>query len=113
MGTNDETVVNPAATKDGASQLTTVGESLSSKFHRLKGTIDALNAAQPWGDDDPGKEFNKNYLGGDDAPAQMTLDAGKNVIDRVAMLGPDVKSSVEGTLELDEMVAKWFPQTGK
>jgi hypothetical protein len=110
----DETFVNPEDAADGAGKLTTVGESLSSRFSQFSAKIEGLNASKPWGDDQPGTEFNKHYLdGGDEAPATTTLSAGKNLVERVSQLGPDVKDAVEGTAEIDDLVKKWFGGDGK
>jgi hypothetical protein len=105
----DETFLDPAKAAGGAMQLTHAGENLASTFHRLAGVIEGLNGQKPWGNDQPGKEFNKQYLeGGDEAPAKVTLDAGKQVVERVSQLGPDVREAIEGTVEMDDLVAKWF-----
>ncbi|MET8148610.1 hypothetical protein ACIBSW_35260 [Actinoplanes sp. NPDC049668] len=105
----DDTFLDPAKAAGGAVQLTHAGEALSSNFNRLAGVIEGLNGQQPWGNDDPGKQFNKQYLeGGDEAPAKVMLDAGKQVVERVSQLGPDVREAIEGTVEMDDLVAKWF-----
>jgi hypothetical protein len=114
MSGNEETFIRPAAVSDGAARLAAAGESLSSRFGQLSAKITGLNNGSPWGDDQPGKEFNKNYLeGGAEAPALTTLDAGKNLVERMSQLGPDVKSAVEGTVEIDDLVKQWFGGDGK
>lgn len=114
MSDEQETYVQSDRAIDAAGKLTIAGQTLSSRFSQLSATIEGLNNSQPWGDDQPGKEFNKNYLeGGDEAPARTTLVAGKNLVERVGQLGPDVKSAVDGTVELDDLVKKWFGGDGK
>lgn len=114
MSGNEETFVHPEAASDGAGKLATAGESLASRFTQLSAKIKGLNDSKPWGNDQPGTEFNKNYLeGGAEAPATTTLDAGKNLVERVSQLGPDVKEAVEGTAEIDDLVKKWFGGDGK
>ncbi|GAB1640878.1 hypothetical protein [Krasilnikovia sp. MM14-A1259] len=105
----DDTFLDPAKAAGGAMQLTHAGEDLSSSFHRLAGVIDKLNGAKPWGTDDPGNQFNKQYLeNGAEAPAAAMLTGGKKVVDLVGRLGPDVRDAIEGTVEMDDLVAKWF-----
>jgi hypothetical protein len=116
MTDNQETFVHPEGASDGATKLTVASEGLYSKFSRLSSKISGLNESSPWGTDQPGKEFNKNYLessGDGGAPAATTLDAGKNLIDRVRQLGPDVHDAVAGTVEIDDLVKKWFGGDGK
>ena len=103
----EETFLDPAATATGAMALTSTGESLSSRFTQLSAKIETLHGAAPWGHDDPGKSFNKDYLDGE-APAKLTLEGSKNLVERVRQLGPDVRSAVEGTVEMDDLVGKWF-----
>ncbi len=80
-------------------------------FRQLVGKIDGLNNAKPWGTDQPGDEFNKNYLG-DKAPAKTVLTEGKKAIDKLHGLGTDVASAVEGTVDTDDLISKWFPKQG-
>ena len=109
MTDEQETYVQSDRTIDAAGKLAIAGQSLANRFTQLSATIEGLNNGQPWGNDQPGTEFNKNYLeGGDEAPARTTLTAGKNLVERVSQLGPDVKSAVDGTVEIDDLVKKWF-----
>ncbi len=103
------TFLDPAGAAAGASRLTAAGQTLSGSLSRIAGTIDTLNGKKPWGTDDVGKKFNENYLeAGAEAPAALVLSAGAQIVERVRLLGPDVKSAVEGTVETDDLVAKWF-----
>ncbi|MEU4680152.1 hypothetical protein [Micromonospora sp. NPDC023737] len=109
MSDPNETFVNPDGARDGARQLGAAGHTLASRWAQHAATISSLNASAPWGTDDPGKEFNKHYLeGGDDAPATNVIGGGKTIVDLVKVLGPDVTSAVDGTVEVDDMVDKWF-----
>src|SRR4051794_12380674 len=113
MSEAEETFLDPDAAANGAARLTAAGESLHNKFATLAARVHGPNDAHPWGDDQPGQAFHKEYLaGGDEAPAKVVLEAGKGLVDRVALLGPQVKSAVEGTVEVDDLVKKWF-DTGK
>lgn len=109
MSDLQRTFLDPAGASAGASRLTQAGQTLSSSLSRIAGTIGTLHTAAPWGTDDVGKEFNKNYLeAGAEAPAALVLSASAQITERVRQLGPDVKSAVEGTVETDDLVAKWF-----
>lgn len=110
MSQPDEThIESTTAAKDGAKQLWLSGEDIHTVFTSAASTIEALNAAAPWGTDDPGKEFNKNYLdGGDEAPATMTLKAGRSVIDQARTLGPSIGMAIDGSVDVDELVDTWF-----
>jgi len=104
-----ETFVSPTAAREGGSQLTGVGERLSSAWTLLSGTISRLNDGKPWGTDEPGTAFNEHYLdGGEEAPAALTLDAGDTLVERMSTLGPGVVSVVDGTVDVDDAVATWF-----
>ncbi|GIJ29646.1 hypothetical protein Vqi01_48080 [Micromonospora qiuiae] len=103
-----ETFVKPDAALDGANGLGAAGARLAARWRGLAATIGALNAGEPWGADEPGKEFNKNYLGGDGQPAQKVLDMGHEIVPVVEQMGPTVKGAVEGTVDVDEMTSKLF-----
>ncbi|MFI7026219.1 hypothetical protein [Micromonospora sp. NPDC049900] len=103
-----ETFVKPDAALDGANQLGSAGALLAMRFRSAAATIETLNGGRPWGDDEPGNEFNKNYLGGDDQPAQKVLDMGHGLVPVVELLGPTVKGAVEGTVDVDDMTRVLF-----
>jgi hypothetical protein len=109
MSGAEETFLDPDAAANGAARLTSTGDNLHTRFVALAARLDTLNGAHPWGNDKPGQTFNKEYLAdGGDAPAKLVLDAGKKTVDIVAQLGPKVKSAVDGTVEVDDLVKKWF-----
>ncbi|GAA0726702.1 hypothetical protein Drose_12175 [Dactylosporangium roseum] len=106
----ENTAVNPTQALNGAAQLTRVGDSMLSRWHGLRARIDALNGDQPWGDDEPGKQFNKNYLEGSHLPATNVLDSGESMVVALSKVGEQVKEGVEGTADLDDLIATWFPK---
>ena len=109
MSNGEETFVNPDGASSGASQLTSAADNLARRFKQLSGTIDGMNTGKPWGDDEPGKTFFKEYLeSGAESSAAVTLDAGHKLVETMAELGPGVKSAVEGTVEVDDLFKKWF-----
>ncbi|NGM15732.1 hypothetical protein O3597_26755 [Verrucosispora sp. WMMA2044] len=103
-----ETFVKPDAALEGANELGAAGARLAMTWQNLAATIGTLNGGRPWGDDEPGNEFNKNYLGGDDQPAQRVLDLTADLVPLVEVLGPTVKGAVEGTVDTDDMVKTLF-----
>ena len=107
-----ETFVKPDAAMEGADTLSAAGARLAARWQGLASTIDTLNAARPWGDDEPGKEFNKSYLDGDQ-PAQKVLDLTADIVPVVEQMGPTVKGAVEGTVDVDDMVKTLFGGEGK
>ncbi|MFF0150133.1 hypothetical protein [Micromonospora sp. NPDC005203] len=114
MSDADETFLKPDAARAGAQRLGVAGATLASRWAQHAATISSLNASAPWGTDEPGQGFNKHYLeGGDKAPATSVLSGGKTIVDLIKLLGPDVLSAVDGTVEVDDMVDKWFGGEGK
>jgi hypothetical protein len=107
MSDSQDTFLDPAEAAAGASRLTHAGEGLHSNLSRIVTQINALNGKAPWGTDETGVKFNEQYLAGE-APAKLVLDASTQLVERVRQLGPDVTAAVEGTVEQDDLVAKWF-----
>lgn len=105
----DETNLDAPAAKEGARKLTSAGSTLGSAWRSAQAQINALNAEAPWGTDKNGQEFNKHYLeGGAESPAGLTLKAAGDLVDRLEKLGPDIQSAVDGTVDADDLTAKWF-----
>ncbi|TCB90685.1 hypothetical protein E0H26_26750 [Micromonospora zingiberis] len=107
-----ETFVRPDGALEGANSLSAAGAQLAARWQGLAATIGTLNGDRPWGDDEPGNEFNKGYLGGEQ-PAQKVLDLAADIVPVVEQLGPTVKGAVEGTVDLDDMVKALFGGDGK
>ncbi|WP_432985977.1 hypothetical protein [Dactylosporangium sp. CA-233914] len=106
--TADNTAVNPTEALSGASQMTNVGDTMLTKWRTLRARIDELNVSKPWGDDDPGKNFNKNYLEGDNPPATSVLEGGESMVIAVSKLGEQVREGVQGVVDIDDLTAEWF-----
>ncbi|HEY2673143.1 MAG TPA: hypothetical protein VGJ07_22635 [Rugosimonospora sp.] len=103
------TAVDPTSALTGAGQLTSVGDQMLSKWHGLRDRIDSLNGRKPWGNDDVGKQFNKNYLqDGDKSPAHNVLDVGETLVVALSKLGPQITEGVKGTEDLDQLISAWF-----
>ncbi|MFY1635094.1 hypothetical protein ACN27F_17780 [Solwaraspora sp. WMMB335] len=100
----DPDMARPAGTTLGAAAERLVGE-----WARVADTIRGLNAATPWGDDEAGRTFNEHYLdGGEEAPAQVTLDAGDDVVAAFADVGARIVDAVDATVADDAAVADTF-----
>jgi hypothetical protein len=106
--TADNTAVNPTQALSGAAQMTTPGDTMLKKWRTLRARIEQLNGGQPWGNDDPGKNFNKNYLEGDNAPCTSVLDGGESMVIAVSKLGEQVREGVQGVVDIDDLTAQWF-----
>lgn len=105
-----QTYLDPGAVIDGARRLTAAGDTLAATWQSVVARIEALHGDTPWGTDEPGTEFNKNYLAGDEPPATATLTAGGTLVERLASLGPSIREGAEGTVQADEVVASWYNQ---
>ncbi|RIV34358.1 hypothetical protein [Micromonospora radicis] len=103
-----ETFVKPEAALDAANTLGAAGARLAYAWQGLAARIETLNGDEPWGDDEPGKEFNKHYLGGEGQPAAQVLKVAGGVVPVVELMGPTVKGAVEGTVDVDDMVRTLF-----
>jgi hypothetical protein len=104
----DSTAVNPKQALGAASQLTTAGDAMLKKWRGLRARIDELNGGQPWGNDEPGKNFNKYYLEGSPAPCTSVLDGGESMVVALSKLGEQVREGVQGVVDIDDLTAEWF-----
>ncbi|WP_433056691.1 hypothetical protein [Dactylosporangium sp. CS-033363] len=102
------TAVSPSQALTAASQLTTMGEAMLDRWRAVRGRIEQLNAARPWGDDDPGRNFNENYAAGEHPPCTSVLEAGESMVLALARLGEQVREGVQGVVDLDDLTATWF-----
>lgn len=107
MSDLNDTFVQPDAALAGADDLGVAGATLASRWRRLASTITTLNGGSPWGTDEPGREFNKNYLDGE-KPAEAVLNLGNQVVPVVEQMGPAVRGAVEGTVDTDDMTRMLF-----
>jgi hypothetical protein len=102
-----ETFVHPVNAKVGAKNLSAAGHRFWAKWAALKSKIEGLNGQRPWGDDEPGRKFSEQYTGGDN-PAKLTLEAGDSCAVIFKDLGDDVVQAVDGTMDNDDLIEKWF-----
>jgi len=102
------TAVNPTQALSGAGQLTHIGDSMLKKWHTLRARIEHLNGSQPWGNDDPGKNFNKSYLDGANPPCTSVLEGGESMVVALSKLGEQIREGVQGVVDVDDLTAQWF-----
>jgi hypothetical protein len=107
------TFLDPTGARKGARALTTAADALASVWTTTQSQVSGLHGGTPWGDDEAGTEFNKNYLqGGDKAPATVALTAAQDLVRRLQQLGPDISDCVDGTVDADDVTASWFGGSG-
>jgi hypothetical protein len=107
----DETALYPQQALTAAKKLTVAGDALSKAFADLQVKLQAMNSKKPpsWGDDETGREFNKNYTLGE-APALKIWEFAGDVVRQFERLGPNVTDCVQGTVDVDDLIASWFPK---
>jgi len=104
----ESTAVNPTEALTGAAQMHAAGETMLKRWRTLRARIEHLNASQPWGDDEPGKNFNKNYMEGAVPPCTSVLEGGESMVIAVSKLGDQVHEGVQGVVDIDDLTAQWF-----
>lgn len=109
MPDDGSTFVNKTAALDAAKVLDAAGNTAWNNWIRLLGDISDANGRAPWGNDEPGKEFNKNYLAGK-APADQILQMMMLLMPKFHTLGQDVTDAINGTVDTDGLISKWFDQ---
>src|SRR5689334_10548521 len=105
-----DTHVVPENALKGATNLTTSAENMVNRAKGIMGNIISLHGGRPWGSDDAGEEFNKNYLAGE-APAAHTIDGAAQLLQTLNTCGPTIHACVSNTMSLDEAIATWFPKS--
>jgi hypothetical protein len=106
--TAQNTAVDPTGALGAASQLDAAGQAMLTKWRELRARIEHLNGGKPWGNDDPGKNFNKYYMEGDQPPVVTLIEGADSMVIAVSKLGEQVREGVQGTVDLDDLTAQWF-----
>jgi hypothetical protein len=97
-----ETFVNTEAALDAASRLGQISDEFGTAWSGVRSRIEALHGETPWGTDEVGNEFVKNYLpGGEEAGAQGVLTGTNNLSQTLSQVGPSVTDAVNGTVQTD------------
>ena len=94
--------LDPDRARRGGADLTLAGEALSTSRRRVGGQIAAASAERPWGRDDIGAAFEKQYRGYEETLLRAWEMLGRSV----EGLGSDVVRSVVATVETDEANAR-------
>ena len=104
----DSTQVKASPALSAAGQLGHDGQAMLGKWRGLRSRIEALNAKQPWGNDEPGKNFNQYYLDGKTGYCTSLLEGGDSMVVALSKLGDQVRDGVQGVVDLDDLTAQWF-----
>jgi hypothetical protein len=109
---SDRTRVDVASAHIAAKRLTALANGLAQSWAASRTQISGLHAQRPWGNDEPGQEFDKNYSKGlsPDSPAAKALEVGDGLVTRLQKLGPLVRSAVDGVVTADELSAELIKQ---
>ena len=107
-----ETRLEPEGARSGATRITGAANTLHGSWSRLKGQIEGLHAAKPWGDDEAGNAFNEHYSAtGDASPALQTIAGATELIGAMKRVGPAVTTAVNNTVSTDSNNAGAVNQT--
>lgn len=90
--------LDPDRARRGGADLTLAGEAVSAGRRRVGGEIAAASAQRPWGRDDIGAAFEKQYRGYEETLLRAWELLGRSL----EGLGGDVVHSVAATVETDE-----------
>lgn len=93
-----EVIVDSPAARRGGQDLHDVGKAIARVRGSLGARIAAAGAAKPWGDDDIGAQFSKNYA----APARSALDAWTAIAGYVEGLGERAVVAAEELAAADD-----------
>ncbi|WP_446218483.1 hypothetical protein [Micromonospora sp. IBHARD004] len=100
--TDGQLWLDPDRARRGGADLTLVGEAVSASRRQVGGAIAEASAERPWGRDDIGAAFEKQYR----RYEETLLRAWEMVGRSLAGLGADVARSVAATVENDEAIAR-------
>lgn len=89
--------LDPDRARRGGEDLRLAGEAIGARRASVGGAIAAASARRPWGKDDIGAAFEKQYRGYE----EMLLRAWEQVGRAVTGLGSDAVVSVDGNVETD------------
>ncbi|SNY58622.1 hypothetical protein [Paractinoplanes atraurantiacus] len=95
---NDQRLrLDPDDTLEGSRSLTAAGEDLTARRNHAGAEIAAATAASPWGRDEYGRSFERQYH----PVEQQVLDAWRLIAAHVTDLGEAVAQSVHDNLATD------------
>ncbi|WP_206024876.1 hypothetical protein [Micromonospora zingiberis] len=96
--------LDPTRARRAGADLTRVGEAVTGRRDQAGAAIAAASARRPWGRDDIGEAFERQYRGYE----ELVLRVWAGVGGRLAELGSDVVRSVEANQRTDAASAARF-----
>ncbi|GLZ57560.1 hypothetical protein [Micromonospora sp. NBRC 107095] len=95
--TDGQLWLDPSRARRGGADLALVGEAVTARRAVEGGAVEAASGARPWGRDDIGAAFERNYRGFE----QTVLRAWAGIGHRLTELGGDVVQSVDASVQTD------------
>ncbi|MBM0279990.1 hypothetical protein [Micromonospora tarensis] len=95
--TDGQLWLDPSRARRGGADLALAGEAVTARRAAEGGAIEAASGASPWGRDDIGAAFERNYRGFE----QTVLRAWAGVGQRLTELGGDVTRAVDASVRTD------------
>ncbi|MEU6020485.1 hypothetical protein ACGFIK_03695 [Micromonospora sp. NPDC048871] len=96
--------LDPSRARRGGADLTRAGEAVTGRHTEAGAAISAASARRPWGRDDIGTAFERQYRGYEDMVLRVWAGVGRRLTD----LGADVVHSVEANQQTDTANAARF-----
>ncbi|MFI0792967.1 hypothetical protein ACH4OY_09735 [Micromonospora rubida] len=93
--------LDPGRARRGGADLTSAGEAVTARRAQVGDRIAAAGAARPWGCDDIGAAFEKQYRGFEGTLLRAWAGVGRSLKN----LGEDVVRSVDNSVEADARTA--------
>ncbi|MGW1060989.1 hypothetical protein [Micromonospora rubida] len=93
--------LDPGRARRGGADLTSAGEAVTARRAQVGDRIAAASAARPWGRDDIGAAFEKQYRGFEETLLRAWAGVGRSLKN----LGEDVVRSVDNSVETDARTA--------
>ncbi|WP_432956915.1 hypothetical protein [Micromonospora haikouensis] len=95
--TDGQLWLDPGRARRGGADLTSAGEAVTDRRAQVGGQLAATSAARPWGRDDIGAAFEKQYRGFEETLLRAWAGLGR----ALEHLGEDVVRSVDNSVRTD------------
>lgn len=107
MGQPDETRIDSTSAISGAGRLTRVATDFDTAWAEVRDRIATLHGRFPWGHDEVGQEFQKNYLPGDETTgASGVMTNLSDLAQALLSLGPEIIRAVSSSVEADDEIGR-------
>ncbi|WP_173140183.1 WXG100 family type VII secretion target [Kibdelosporangium persicum] len=100
-----EMLINPDGVRGGAARLDGVGANFTEDAAALKSKLQA--EGQPWGDDESGQNFAKDYVPAADAVSKAVGDVAAALI----QIAKNLKTQADAQQQTDKSSAQTFDNT--